>query len=396
MPQKRGKRPKKGDEGDDNGNDDGWCNCAELCKLSVLTILCFCVGLRASDSILTKQTGDEGGLGAMAQTAQALQARVKAQDTLIELQLKSNKLLSERVVKLESEEKALSLKIGAIRVGEEMSTTTAAQPEVQEGEGFLFTKGGSELLTLPKPMDTADLGNSFTVEVSIKLSSQDTEATIKTILSNKVGGCNAVVGDGHFGYSLSVNSWDTSDRQLVLEWGNMRTGCEKLKSGIENIVPYDEWVRISVGFEDLEADDPSAATREARKMRMKLGINGKVVATVDGVRATQKMSGLHVGAHLNRICAISSVAPHCSFDTGGQMHFSGSMRDISFFKGQRLGAVAAASTIVTALVYETDPSLLAYFPLQGRDMAAMEAEALSVWHSAEAKRSKAQTATPLH
>jgi hypothetical protein len=214
------------------------CNCVELSKISLFTILCFSVGMRMSGSILMEQMPEGSAISVAGQAAQVLQSRVAEQDALIEQQLGAIKALNERVAKLEGGAQALLVQLESINIADETNTDEAAIVGGGGGDGLIFTPGGSEMLTLPGPMDTAALGASFTVEVSIKLSSQVKEPTVKTILTNKVGGCQGkqctvlthcthilhsytaliqVRGDGaHHGYSLSINSWGTQVRSTVL------------------------------------------------------------------------------------------------------------------------------------------------------------------------------------
>ena len=57
----------------------------------------------------------------------------------------------------------------------------------------------------------------------------ETVPVMKTILANKEAGCDAKQGTA--GYALYVNEWETSNGQLVLEYGTSRSGCSKLSSG---------------------------------------------------------------------------------------------------------------------------------------------------------------------
>ena len=111
----------------------------------------------------------------------------------------------------------------------------------------------------------------------IYLDSRDKTPTIKTIASNRLGGCK--VDDDHRGYSFFVNNWETEDRSLILEWRNSAGGgsaCSRLASEPATI-PYDTWTHVGFAFQKPSSD--SEGTGKAM-----LFLNGKLLRTADSVR----------------------------------------------------------------------------------------------------------------
>ena len=76
------------------------------------------------------------------------------------------------------------------------------------------------------------------------LSGGDRSSCIKTVVSNKRSGCDV----GSDGFALMVNEWETADQQLVLEWGDAGSGCNKLGSFARRAAHGTISSRILVGF----------------------------------------------------------------------------------------------------------------------------------------------------
>jgi hypothetical protein len=81
----------------------------------------------------------------------------------------------------------------------------------------------------------------------IYMSSKDKSASMKTILSNKLPGCETSA-DRH-GFSIYVNGWETSDQNLYVEWGSDTSGCQKLSSSPARI-EYDRWYHVALALGD--------------------------------------------------------------------------------------------------------------------------------------------------
>jgi hypothetical protein len=89
----------------------------------------------------------------------------------------------------------------------------------------------------------------LTVGAWVWLSPADTSKRIKTIVANRASGCTPA-DSSRYGFSLSVNTWETDDRQLVMEWGAgggaSGSGCRKLLGGLDRAIPYGRWERAVV------------------------------------------------------------------------------------------------------------------------------------------------------
>ncbi len=126
---------------------------------------------------------------------------------------------------------------------------------------------GQAAVELSSPMDELDVSAGAWVY----LDSRDRTAGIKTVLSNRAGGC--AVNDAHRGYSLFVNNWEAGDRALVLEWRDSSgsgSGCARLSSE-PGAIPYDTWTHV--GF----------ATSSA-KGRSMLFLNGELLKSGEYAR----------------------------------------------------------------------------------------------------------------
>ena len=168
-----------------------------------------------------------------------------------------------------------------------------------------FALYGHDYMKASRPVDSAAAaghGDSVTVTAWIYLSGLDRGAKIKTVVANRVSGCET--NAAHYGYSLAVNSWEQSDQQLIMEWGSPSTGCEKLASGVDNKVPYDEWTHVGVSVRcpgagaGAGAGMAAVAVADDAKARcdLSLFINGEVVAAAASkARPAQLAAPLVVG-----------------------------------------------------------------------------------------------------
>ena len=114
-----------------------------------------------------------------------------------------------------------------------------------------------------------------------------------TIMSNKAAGCDA----GNVGFALFVNDWETSDRQLLLEYGGSGSGCHKLGSGPDHPVPFGRWVHIAAS---LPGSDEGGASRHRP---VELFLDGHLVASSDAQegevveRGAQTSGQMHLGRY---------------------------------------------------------------------------------------------------
>jgi cell division protein FtsN len=90
---------------------------------------------------------------------------------------------------------------------------------------------------------------SMTLSAWIYMPQARATNTMNTILGNKASGCET--NAERMGYSLYVNSWETSDRQLIFEWGNEQSGCNKLVSGRGegHLIEFDKWTHVAAAID---------------------------------------------------------------------------------------------------------------------------------------------------
>lgn len=123
------------------------------------------------------------------------------------------------------------------------AAATFKPPPPPEHYGTFGGRGGVE-------MSGAGDASDVSFGAWIYLDSRDRSDAIKTIASNRHGGCR--VDNNHRGYSFFVNNWETGDRALVLEWRNSGAGaaegCARLSSEAGSI-PYDSWVHVGFAFD---------------------------------------------------------------------------------------------------------------------------------------------------
>jgi len=144
-----------------------------------------------------------------------------------------------------------------------------------EVKGF-DTKGGSRFVKLKTPMDEL----SVTVAGWVYLDRKTATGTMNVIFSNRASGCEPKVE--RMGYTLYVNTWDTTDRQLILEWGNKQNGCAKLGSGQSGgVIEYDVWTHVAAV---LTAESASIFIngKQVRRRRVVVGQLSFVFPLTDG------------------------------------------------------------------------------------------------------------------
>lgn len=100
--------------------------------------------------------------------------------------------------------------------------------------------------------------------VFVYLHKLDNENDMRTILSNKATGCQN--GIQQRGLSLYINAWETNNRILYAEFGNDRSGCHKVDSGLVT-VESEKWYHIAIALVGPLTE---------------LYIDGKLVGTLDG------------------------------------------------------------------------------------------------------------------
>jgi hypothetical protein len=78
----------------------------------------------------------------------------------------------------------------------------------------------------------------------VETSSEAIDDTIRTIVSNKQGGCGA----HNNGLSVAVNAWNSGDHRIHLEMGNGVNGCWKIDSGDAKL-ESGRWYHVAIGFD---------------------------------------------------------------------------------------------------------------------------------------------------
>ena len=127
-------------------------------------------------------------------------------------------------------------KVKAAAVDEDAPSRWPLPTEVSSGMAVTSDRFGE----LTSAMDEL----SLTVSAWIYLDRKGASNTMNTILANKASGCE--VTPDRMGYALYVNTWETDDRQLILEWGNEHSGCAKLGRGQSGIlIEYDTWTHVT-------------------------------------------------------------------------------------------------------------------------------------------------------
>ena len=134
--------------------------------------------------------------------------------------------------------------------------------------------GGFEL---PKSMDAPDVAFG----VWIYLDSVNHDSNMRTVFSNKAPGCES--SPDRNGIAVFVNEWMTSDHKLYAEFGNEKSGCNKVSSAdvkLENR----KWYHVAVTFVG------SAVT---------LYLDGEVVGRSSGEHSVQQNRPITLGQYSN-------------------------------------------------------------------------------------------------
>jgi mannosyl-oligosaccharide alpha-1,2-mannosidase len=105
---------------------------------------------------------------------------------------------------------------------------------------------------------------------------------MRTVFSNKASGCDRDAARN--GISMFVNSWQTSDRRLFVEYGSRDSGCEKLDSG-NVLVSYNRWYHFAASF-----------VRDS----IAIYIDGRIVGRRVGAHIPQASQPLIVGMYDNK------------------------------------------------------------------------------------------------
>jgi mannosyl-oligosaccharide alpha-1,2-mannosidase len=133
-----------------------------------------------------------------------------------------------------------------------------------------FEGGASDAIKLLPAGDSASL--SFSTWLYLPAAGYKDTPTIKTIASTRASGC--FDDKQHDGFSFYVNEWETSNRQLRLEWTSTNpAGCVVLASET-NALPLDKWVHVAFAFEEAAADGSAPE-------RAMIFIDGKLVKQTD-------------------------------------------------------------------------------------------------------------------
>jgi len=137
---------------------------------------------------------------------------------------------------------------GAAPVPAPAAAAEAPEPETW---GDFSGRDGVDLLG---PADALDV--SLGAWVWLDPAARGGEGGMQTVASNRAGGCG---GDAaHSGYALLVNTWDTRDRALVLEWRAPGGACGRLASE-PGSVPMGRWVHLGFALQAPREGAPGAA-----------------------------------------------------------------------------------------------------------------------------------------
>ena len=138
---------------------------------------------------------------------------------------------------------------------------------------------GRPLSFVGGPTDSNDVSGGLSGGAWIFLDSLKNSKTINMIFSNRASGC--AVDDTHRGFSFFVNTWETNDQALLLEWRDSRegaSGCGRLASKALSI-PLDTWVHVAFTLEDAT----STALTTTTTMTAKTSKAGKARLFLNGV-----------------------------------------------------------------------------------------------------------------
>jgi len=133
-----------------------------------------------------------------------------------------------------------------------------------------FEGSSSDSIKLLPAGDSPNL--SFSSWLYLPSAGYSAVSTIKSIAATRASGC--FDDKEHDGFAFYVNEWETSNRQLRLEWTSTNpAGCVVLASD-SNAIPLDKWVHVAFAFEAAAADGSSPE-------RALLFLDGKLLKQTD-------------------------------------------------------------------------------------------------------------------
>lgn len=101
-------------------------------------------------------------------------------------------------------------------------------------------------VTLPSLLDS----KVMTIGLWLYLDDIETNFDMRIIISNKQTGCET--NDEQYGFALYVNSWQTNNMNLILEYGGYKSGCNKVSSDSFSLKSL-KWYYVVATFSELSA-----------------------------------------------------------------------------------------------------------------------------------------------
>jgi mannosyl-oligosaccharide alpha-1,2-mannosidase len=154
------------------------------------------------------------------------------------------------------------------------ASTTVGAPVIW-GDMLAASRAGVSLLFQGASSDGDAGAGGVSGGAWIYLSSESPTSTINTVASNRAPGCE--LDDKHRGFSFFINSWETQDRTLVLEWRDSTAGaggCGRLSS-VENTIPYDQWVHVAFALVDATPAAPGKAMLFLNGELLRVGVSAR-------------------------------------------------------------------------------------------------------------------------
>ena len=196
-------------------------------------------------------------------------------------------------------------------------------------------------------------GSSISLTVWIYVDPKSAnENEMRTILANRKTGCDRTA-EGH-GFSLYVNTWDTNDRAVNVEFGTATEGCSKLATPA-GTVPAGRWTQVGLILTQLSTSPEPSQVRDAIGVEVSITIDGEVRAHRVFKRGnTRSSQHMRVGAHLD-----------------GLGHFAGNISELVIWSRSILDPTKTRTTPDTqgrivagnAPLQGDERGLLAYYPL---------------------------------
>ena len=98
----------------------------------------------------------------------------------------------------------------------------------------------------PSDFDSGDGGILVSAYVYLD---DNKDGDMRTVFTNKAGGCDKT--NDQNGISLFINGWQTSDHQIYTEFGNSRSGCNKVHTeGLQ--LQMQKWYHLAVLHTDTD------------------------------------------------------------------------------------------------------------------------------------------------